>query len=205
MARIASVERLRELIGEPSAQVRSKVQDTLTAQAQAFIARSPMLLLASAGANGAPMVSPKGDTPGFVRVVDAHTLLLPERKGNKLIFSLQNVLANPAIELIFLVPGTGETLRVGGSAELDDDASLCTALIDERERPALLVMRIHVQRCYFHCAKAFLRSRLWEPASWLQPALRVSFGQEIAQKGGLATEAIDAFDQGVQERYRTDL
>lgn len=204
MARIDSIERLRELIGEPSAQVRSKVHDALTAQARAFIARSPMLLLASAGADGAPMVSPKGDAPGFVRMVDAHTLLLPERKGNKLIFTLQNVLANPAVELIFLVPGTGETLRVGGSAELDDDAQLCASFV-ERERPALLVMRIRVRRCYFHCAKAFLRSQLWEPESWPQPALRVSFGQEIAQRGGLAAEAIEAFDQGVHERYRTDL
>jgi predicted pyridoxine 5'-phosphate oxidase superfamily flavin-nucleotide-binding protein len=139
-----------------------------------------------------------------VRVGDERTLLLPERKGNRLIFSLQNILANPAVELIFLVPGTGETLRVGGNAELDDDAQLCAAFV-ERDRPALLVMRIRVQRCYFHCAKAFLRSRLWEHASWPETALRVSFGQEIAQAGALEPEAIEPFDQGVQERYRTDL
>ena len=204
MARIVSTQRLRELIGEPNPVVHAKVHDRLNAQAQAFIARAPMVFLASAGADGAPMVSPKGDAPGFVRVADEHTLLLPERKGNRLIFSLQNILAHPAVELIFLVPGTGETLRVGGNAELDDDAQLCASFV-ERDRPALLVVRIRVQRCYFHCAKAFLRSRLWEQASWPETALRVSFGQEIAQAGALAPEAIEPFDEGVQERYRTDL
>jgi len=204
MARIVSTKHLREVIGEPNPVVHSKVHDRLNAQAQAFIARAPMAFLASAGADGTPMVSPKGDVPGFVRVMDACTLLLPERKGNRLIFSLQNILANPAVELIFLVPGTGETLRVGGNAELDDDAQLCASFV-ERGRPALLIMRIRVQRCYFHCAKAFLRSRLWDHASWPETALRVSFGQEIAQAGALAPEAIEPFDQGVQERYRTDL
>lgn len=204
MARIETVERLRELIGEPRPLVRSKFHDALTAQAIGFIARAPMLFLASAAGGGTPMVSPKGDSPGFVHVEDAHTLLLPERKGNKLVFSLQNILANPAVELIFLVPGTGETLRVAGSAELDDDAALCARFV-ERNAPALLVTRIRVQRCYFHCAKAFLRSRLWDPASWPAEALRVSFGREIAQAGALAAAEIDTFDQGVHERYRTDL
>ncbi|MCC7546367.1 MAG: pyridoxamine 5'-phosphate oxidase family protein [Burkholderiales bacterium] len=204
MARIESVERLRELLGEPGALVRSKFHEALTEQAIAFIARAPMLFLATARADGTPAVSPKGDSPGFVHVEDPRTLLLPERKGNKLIFSLQNILANSAVELIFLVPGTGETLRVAGHAELDDDAGLCARFI-EHGRPALLVTRIHLHRCYFHCAKAFLRSRLWQPQSWSRTALRVSFGREIAQAGGLAAADVDAFDQGVHERYRTDL
>jgi len=204
VARIASVQRLRELIGEPNPLVRSKVHDALNAQAVDFIARAPMLFLATAGTDGAPMVSPKGDSPGFVHVEDARTLLLPERKGNKLIFSLQNILANPAVELIFLVPGTGETLRVGGNAELDDDPALCGRFV-ERDRPALLVTRVRVQRCYFHCAKAFLRARLWEPGSWDGAPPRVSFGREIAQAGALSAADIEDFDQGVHERYRTDL
>ena len=204
MARIDSIERLRGVIGEPNPLVRSKLHETLDAQAKAFIERAPMLFLATADADGSPVVSPKGDSPGFVHVEDARTLLLPERKGNKLIFSLQNILANPAVELIFLVPGTGETLRVGGNAELDDDPALCARFV-ERDRPALLVTRVHVRRCYFHCAKAFLRSRLWEPASWAETTLRVSFGKEIARAGALAADEVEAFDRGVHERYRTDL
>jgi hypothetical protein len=203
VTRISTVEQLRGLIGEPSAQVPLKFHRRLNQRAQAFIARSPMLLLATADAHGQAMVSPKGDAPGFVRVADDTTLLLPERKGNKLVFSLQNVLANPVVEMIFLVPGTGETLRVAGSAELLDDDQLCQSFV-ERGRPALLVMRIRVQRAYFHCAKAFLRARLWQPETWPQ-AMPVSFGSEIAEEGGMAPADIEQFDAGVRSRYQTDL
>jgi PPOX class probable FMN-dependent enzyme len=203
VTRISTPEQLRALIGEPSAQVRQKFHASLNAQARAFIARAPMFLLATADAQGRPMVSPKGDEPGFVHMLDAATLLVPERKGNRLVLSLQNVLTNPAVEMIFLVPGTGETLRVSGTAELLDDAELCARFV-ERGRPALLVMRVAVQRAYFHCAKAFLRSRLWDPASWAA-TMTISFGREIAEEGGLASESVEAFDAGVAERYRTDL
>jgi predicted pyridoxine 5'-phosphate oxidase superfamily flavin-nucleotide-binding protein len=138
-----------------------------------------------------------------VRVADANTLLLPERKGNKLIFSLRNLLANPRVGLIFLVPGTGETLRVSGTATLDDDADLCAAFA-ARGHPALLAMRIAVSECYFHCAKAFLRSALWRPETWPE-RMAISFGAEIAESGGLGAGEIEAFDQAVQGRYRTDL
>ncbi len=203
MGTISSLAALRRLIGEPNQQVPLKFHRQLNARAQAFIAKAPLLFLATADAAGRPCVSPKGDGPGFARVADDRTLLLPERKGNRLIFSLQNILSNPALELIFLVPGTGETLRVSGTAELLDDAELCAAFT-ERGRPALLVTRGHVTRAYFHCAKAFLRSALWDPRTW-PDALRVSFGAEIAEAGGMAPESIDAFDAAVQERYRSDL
>jgi hypothetical protein len=203
MAQIRDLARLRAIIGEPSAQVPHKIHRTLNQRARDFIARSPLLLLASVDAAGQPTVSPKGDEPGFVQVLDAGTLLLPERKGNKLIFSLRNLLANPRVGLIFLVPGTDETLRVSGSASLHDDPELCAALA-ARGRPALLATRIAVTECYFHCAKAFLRSALWEPGTWPE-RMQISFGAEIAQSGGLASGEIEAFDQAVQGRYRTDL
>jgi hypothetical protein len=203
MAQIRDLARLRAIIGEPSAQVPHKIHRQLNQRARAFIARSPLLLLASVDAAGQPTVSPKGDEPGFVQVLDAGTLLLPERKGNKLIFSLQNLLANPRVGLIFLVPGTDETLRMSGSATLHDDPELCAACA-ARGRPALLAMRIAVSECYFHCAKAFLRSALWKPETWPE-RMQISFGAEIAQSGGLASGEIEAFDQAVQGRYRTDL
>jgi predicted pyridoxine 5'-phosphate oxidase superfamily flavin-nucleotide-binding protein len=105
--------------------------------------------------------------------------------------------------MIFVVPPTNETLRVAGRAELIDDPDLCQSFV-ERGKPALLVMRIRVSECYFHCAKAFLRSDLWNPTSWPEP-VRISFGEEIASEGGLASEEIATFDAGVQGRYRTDL
>lgn len=203
MATIASTARLRELIGEPREVVRFKIQPALNAAAQAFIARSPMAFLATCGADGMPTVSPKGDQPGFVRVADERTLLMPERKGNKLIFSLQNILENPKVGLIFLVPGTCETLRVQGIAELSDDPALGTEL-SARGSPALLIMKVQVEACYFHCAKAFLRAGLWQSETWPSP-VHVSFGKEIAQRGGLDVAQVAEFDAGVQARYRTDL
>ncbi len=203
MAMIDTVARLREIVGEPSAQVPCKIHDRLNERAQAFIGCSPMLFLATADADGRATVSPKGDAPGFVRVVDERTLQLPERKGNKLVFSLQNLLVNPHVGLIFLVPGTGETLRVNGRAVLLDDTELCASFA-ARGRSALLVTQITVGECYFHCAKAFLRSGLWQPGTWPEP-MNISFGREIAQKGGLPAGEIEAFDRAVRGRYETDL
>ena len=203
MAIIDDPERLRELIGEPNQAVALKMRDHLNARAIDFIGRSPLAFLATADAHGQPTVSPKGDGPGFVRVADANTLLIPERKGNRLIVSLQNVLANPEIGLIFLVPPTGETLRVHGRAELVDDPDLCERFTERGQR-ALLVMRVRVTQVYFHCAKAFLRSRAWHPETWPAP-VPVSFGAEIAEAGGLAPAEVKGFDQAVAGRYQTDL
>lgn len=203
MARIADIEHLRRLIGEPSPQVAHKMHRRLTATAREYIARSPVFLLGTVDASGQPMVSPKGDPAGFVHIDDDSTLLIPERKGNKLVFTLTNVLANPRVALIFLVPGTDETLRVEGEAELLDDAALCNRFT-ERGRPALLVMRVRITNCYFHCAKAFLRSALWKPESWGE-RVRVSFGEEIAANGGMQEAEIAAFDAAVKGRYQTDL
>jgi uncharacterized protein len=203
LATIENIEQLRAIIGEPSELVLLKLHRQLNAQAREFIARSPMFLLSTADAAGQPTVAPKGDGPGFVRVADEHTLLIPERKGNKLVFSLQNIMTNPKIGLIFLLPGTGETLRVSGDAELVDDRELCESFV-ERGKPALLVTRVRVTQCYFHCAKAFLRAELWKPETWPDP-MKISFGEEIATGAGLAPSAVEDFDAGVRERYKTDL
>jgi PPOX class probable FMN-dependent enzyme len=203
MALIQDVSQLRGVLGEPSAPVRRKIHRRLNDRAQEFIRRSPMMLLATASAAGRPTVSPKGDAAGFVRIADPATLLIPERPGNKLAFSLQNVLENPSVGLIFLVPGTRETLRIGGTAELLDDAALCDSFAARGKR-ALLVVRVRVDECYFHCAKALLRSQLWEPATWPEP-LTISFGAEIAEEGGLTAAEAAELDEGVRRRYTTDL
>jgi PPOX class probable FMN-dependent enzyme len=203
MARIESVEALRNLIGHPSEMVPHKIHRELNARAIGFIGKSPMLMLSTTDAAGNATVSPKGDPAGFVHVADDRTLLIPERKGNKLIFSLTNILANPGIGLVFLVPGTCETLRVQGEAELLDDAELCEK-VHARGNKALLVIRVRVTECYFHCAKAFLRSDLWNPESWPEK-ITISFGEEIAQSSGIGRESIREFDQAVAGRYKTDL
>jgi PPOX class probable FMN-dependent enzyme len=203
MARIENAVALRKLIGSPGEMVPYKIHRELNARAVGFIRQSPMLMLSTADAQGRATVSPKGDPPGFVQVEDSRTLLIPERKGNKLIFSLTNVLANPAVGLIFMVPGTCETLRVQGIAELFDDADLC-ARMTARTSKALLVIRVRVTECYFHCAKAFLRSDLWKPESW-PDRIAVSFGEEIAESGGIDRASVGAFDEAVAGRYKTDL
>jgi uncharacterized protein len=203
MARIENADALRKLIGSPSEMVPHKIHRQLNARAIGFIGKSPMLMLSTADARGRATVSPKGDSAGFVHVEDSRTLLIPERKGNKLIFSLTNILANPSIGLIFMVPGTCETLRVQGEAELLDDAVLC-AKVPARGSHALLVIRVRVTECYFHCAKAFLRSDLWKPETWSEK-MTISFGEEIAESGGIGRESIREFDQAVAGRYKTDL
>lgn len=203
MARVDNVARLRELIGMPNELVPYKIHPQLNDRAIGFIGKSPMLMLSTADASGNATVSPKGDPAGFVHVLDRHTLLIPERKGNKLIFTLQNILANPRVGLLFLVPGTCETLRVQGTAELLDDADLCERL-SMRGNPALLVIRVTVTESYFHCAKAFLRADLWKPETWPEK-MTISFGAEIAERGGMAPETTAEFDRGVKQRYKTDL
>lgn len=203
MARIETTEALRAVIGTPGEVVPHKIHRELNDRAIAFIGKSPMMLLSSADADGNATVSPKGDPAGFVLVEDSRSLLIPERKGNKLIFSLTNILAHPGVGLIFLVPGTGETLRVQGQAELRDDAGLC-AKAAARGSPALLVIRVRVTECYFHCAKAFLRSNLWQPHTWPEK-IAISFGEEVARGAGMDRESIREFDQAVAGRYRTDL
>lgn len=203
MAIIDSTKRLRELIGTPNDIVHLKIHPELNETARAFIARSPMLFLATRDKDGMPTVSPKGDAPGLVHVDDSRTLVIPERKGNKLAFSLENILGNSRVGLIFLVPGTCETLRVQGRAELDDDPALC-ARLSARGTPALLVTRIHVEAAYFHCAKALIRSDIWQPETW-PDKINVSFGKEIAQQGGMEDGMISDFDDAVRSRYVTDL
>jgi len=201
--RVRTVEALRKIIGSPNEQVPLKIHRELNVRAIEFIGKSPMFMLATSDAAGRPTVSPKGDLPGFVQVEDNRTLLIPERKGNKLIFSLTHILENPHVGLIFLIPGTSESLRVQGTAELLDDSDL-RATLAARGSPALLILRVTVTECYFHCAKAFLRSDLWKPETWPEK-MAISFGEEIAESGGLQREAIAEFDRAVGERYQTDL
>ena len=180
MAHITSVQQLRERLPEPTGPTRLKVRDHLDQQAVAFVARSPFLLLSTVDASGAVEVSPKGDEPGFVDVVDSRTLLVPDRPGNNLAFGHINVIGNPNVGMIFLSPGTGETLRISGRAALFDDADLCERFA-ARGKPARLVMKVDVIRAYFHCARSVLRANLWKPETWDAEPVKVSFGKIFAE------------------------
>jgi uncharacterized protein len=201
--RVSSTAQLRSIIGEAGELVAKKVMHTLDDMAADFIRRSPFLVLATTDAEGNLDASPKGGSPGFVVIEDELTLAIPDRKGNKLIFGLQNILANPHVGLIFIVPGTDETLRVNGMAELTIEPALLERLAD-RGASAHLAIRVHVHECFFHCAKAFIRSQLWHPDSW--PARqKISWGKYFASKIGLSQEAAIKLDEMVEHDYKHNL
>jgi PPOX class probable FMN-dependent enzyme len=162
---VGSEAELRQLLGVPGARSIQKERATIDAHVRAFIARSPMLLLATAGADGSCDVSPKGDAPGFVLVLDERRLVIPDRPGNKRLDGMKNILANPRIGLLFLVPGREETVRINGRAVITRDPSLLERLTAHGKTP-LLAIGVEVEQCFMHCSKAFRRSQLWSPKQW---------------------------------------
>ena len=153
---------LTELLGEPADVVRAKLADRLTSTTRRFVERSPFVLLATAAADGRCDVSPRGDPAGFVRILDARTLLLPDRPGNRLADSLRNILANPHAGLLFLIPGLGETLRVNGRASVVTDMDILEPCAIDGKVPTLGIL-IEIEQVFTHCPKAFIRSQLWDP------------------------------------------
>jgi hypothetical protein len=163
---IATEEALRALIAEPTELVISKVATRLNALTRQFIERSPFLLLASSDAEGHVDVSPRGDPSGFVRILDDATLLIPERPGNRIADSLRNVLHNPRVGLLFVIPGVGETFRVNGRATLITDRALLAPCAVEEKVPKLGIL-VDIESAFTHCSKAFLRSHLWDATRFL--------------------------------------
>jgi PPOX class probable FMN-dependent enzyme len=162
---ITTVEELETVVGLPVPRVAQKVRPTLDPIDVAWIARAPFVVLATSDADGRCDASPKGDPPGIVRVLDERTVVVPERPGNRRVDGYRNVLANPHVGLIFLVPGRDDTLRVNGRARLVRDAPYFAELTVKGHRP-VLALEVDVEEVFFHCAKAFLRSGLWKPDTW---------------------------------------
>jgi len=167
---------LRCVLGEPSDLVRAKVRDRLDHLTRQFVERSPFVLLATSAPDGTCDVSPRGDPPGFVRILDERTLLLPERPGNRLADSLRNVLANPHVALLFLIPGIGDTLRVNGRATLVADEELLAPSTVEGKVPRAGFV-IEVEEVFTHCSKAFLRAALWDPTRYVDRSELPSSGE----------------------------
>jgi hypothetical protein len=180
MARIETVDDLLALYPEPSERVRTKKRDALDDGLRAVIAASTFVLLATSDADGRCDVSPRGGPAGFVKVLDDHRVAIPDLNGNHLIDSLRNVVANPHAGLLVVVPGQHETVRIDGRAYLTTDAAVLDRFVEELRRPTLAVV-VEVASVFTHCAKAFRRARLWEPATWPRlersPALDARFRQ----------------------------
>lgn len=203
MKTLRNLDDLRVLIPEPAPTTALKIRDHLTPRMAEFIASSPLCLISTIDRDGFPSVSPRGDQPAVATVQGANILDLPERKGNRLIFSLQNILECPRIGVLFLQPNVSETLRVHGSADILADPALASNLRSDTQ-PALCVIRLAVHSAYFHCGKSLMRARMWHPQDWPEPKA-VSMGREIAEGARLGEDAAAALEDGVQERYVTDL
>jgi len=203
MARVTSTADLRRIITEPRPTTRAKILDALDDQSIDFLKRCPFALVGTTAADGTIEVSPKGDEPGFIRVEDPRTLVIPERVGNNLAFGLSNIIATGKIGIIALVPATGETLRMSGTAEIHDDPELVASL-SSLGKPALLATRVRIQHCYFHCARSIVRAKLWDPKAWPAPG-RVSFGKIIAPRIGESAEVAAQIDANVEGAYTTRL
>jgi len=203
MARISTKEDLRRIITEPRPATRVKILDALDEQSIEFLKRCPFALIGTTAEDGTIEVSPKGDEPGFIRMEDPKTLLIPERVGNNLAFGLNNIIATGKIGIIALVPATGETLRISGTAEIHDDADLLASL-SSLGKPALLATRVHIKHCYFHCARSIVRAKLWDPKAWPAPG-RVSFGKIIAPRIGESDAVAAQIDANVEGAYTTRL
>jgi PPOX class probable FMN-dependent enzyme len=196
---IADEAALRALIGEPKSIVTGKVSQRLNALTRQFIERAPLVCLGTSDQEGTCDVSPRGDPAGFVRILDERTLLMPERPGNRIADSLRNILANPHVGLLFVIPGVTETFRVNGRATLTTDASLLEPCAVEGKLPLLGIL-IDIEQAYTQCSKAFLRSDCWNPARFLVREALPSNGEILREIHGDAVDA-GAYDAERAARY----
>ena len=190
---VTSKQELRAIFGEPSERAVLKCRSSLDEHSRAFIAASPFVLLATSDAAGRCDVSPKGDAPGFVQVLDDTHLAIPDRPGNNRTDGLTNILENPHIGMIFLVPGRGDTLRVNGRASIVRDGEVLTRLAAHGKTPKVAI-GVEVEEAYLHCPKAFLRSSLWDPSTWADPQKLPSFAQMLWDQVPTARNAASVAD-----------
>ena len=200
--RITSIEQLQALYGEPYGPAVAKEIDHIAPSYRKLIEAAPFVAIATAGPEGLDC-SPKGDAPGFVHILDDKTLALPDRPGNNRIDGFRNILRNPYIALLFLIPGVGETLRVNGRAEISVDPQLMQSFAVNGKLPRS-VMIVRIDTIFFHCSKAIVRSKLWDEATKIERTSLPSTGSIIADvsKGKLGGEA---YDRAAPERIKAQL
>ena len=204
---IESADALRRLYPGASARSRAKQLDRLDATMQRFVQHAPLCVLASAGAgaDGALLdASPRGGPAGFVQLLDERTLLIPDATGNNRLDTLENLLADPRVGLLFLVPGMDEVLRVNGTARLRDEPAFTQRFAAEGvAKPPRLVIEVAVREAYLHCPKALMRSQLWSPAARLLPGTFPSMNAML--RAQLGTAIVTETDEEAIARYRAQL
>ena len=187
---------LREIVREPGQRMWDKDIARIDEHARTLIAHSPLVLLATSDEAGSCDVSPKGDPAGSVLVLDDHRLAIADRPGNHRVDSFRNVLHNPRVGLLFLVPGMNETLRVNGRATLVSDAPFFDDLAVRGKRPRLALL-VEVEELYMHCAKAFVRSALWQPETWPDRGTLPTLGRIAKDHMNLTDATVEELDRGL--------
>ncbi len=200
MTELTSEVELRELLSTPARRAATKVRPALHERDREWLAASPFCLIATSAANGGCDVSPKGDPPGFAKVLDDTTIAIPDRAGNKRLDGFCNILSNPQVGLLFLVPGRGDTLRINGRARLIRDAPFFDDMIVRGNRPRLALL-VEVEEVFFHCAKAFLRARLWDPQTW-NPGILPSVARIVKDVQPDTEETFEELQQHYGPAYR---
>ena len=202
---IESVEALRQMYPQASARSRAKQLDRLDEAMRRFVAHAPLCVLASAGTAGGLLdASPRGGPPGFVQVADERTLLIPDATGNNRLDTLENLVADPRIGVLFLVPGVDEVLRVNGAARLRDEALFTQRFATPgATRLPALVIEVQVQEAYLHCPKALMRAQVWNPAARVAPGTFPSMNAML--KSQLGSAIVTETDEEAAARYRTQL
>jgi PPOX class probable FMN-dependent enzyme len=187
---IEAEKEIRDLLGETSEVSAKKVIDHIDDHCRAWIERSPFVVVCTADRNGRMDVAPKGDPPGFVKVLDAKTLAIPDRPGNRRADSFLNILENPKIGLMFVVPKRGEVVRVSGSAKIVRDSQLLESMAINGRVPALAIL-VRVEEAFYHCGKAMIRSRMWQPDQWPDIEGLPSYAQALLDHGHLSRSLTD--------------
>ncbi len=201
---VTSVDELTELIGVPSELVLKKQLSELDCHMQSFISQSPFLLLGTFGRDGCCDVSPRGDAHGLVKLLDAKTLLIPERRGNRRADSMRNIMETGRVGLLFLIPGLGETLRINGRACLIRDNDLLASLTVAGVQP-LVEIAVEVEECFLQCAKAIIRSRLWDNAVCAHRPALPCFAELLIDQTRIADETVESLNREIEDSYKNRL
>jgi PPOX class probable FMN-dependent enzyme len=201
---VTSAEELADLIGVPSELVIKKQLPELDDHMRRFIAESPFLLIGTVGRDGSCDVSPRGDAPGLAAVLDARTLLIPERRGNRRADSLRNIIETGRAGLLFLIPGVGETLRVNGRACVIRDEAVLAPLAVEGKRPLVGIV-VEVEECFLQCAKAVIRSKLWDAGATGRASSLPGLAEMLNDQARIEGQTVESLSRMIEDSYRNHL
>jgi uncharacterized protein len=205
MVEITSYDELREVVPQPLQHAADKTRKELHELDRQWLAESPFCLIATSAADGSCDVSPKGDPAGFTKVLDDTTIAIPERAGNRRIDGFTNIISNPHVGLIYLLPGRGDTLRINGRARIVRDAPFFDDMVVKGSRPQLALL-VEIEEIFHHCSKAFLRSKVWKPETWNPDAVpgRAEIAKALDRQGDDLAELENYYGPSYEEKiYKT--